>query len=70
MSKLPSLTPKEIIKILTQKGFVLDRSRGSHQVWFHPISHKRVIIPMHRKNLPKGTLYAILKQADIDKNEI
>jgi predicted RNA binding protein YcfA (HicA-like mRNA interferase family) len=70
MSKLPSLTPKEVIKILTQRGFVLDRSRGSHQVWYHPISHKRIIIPMHSKDLPKGTLYAILKQADIDKNGI
>jgi len=29
MSNIPSLTPKEIIKILKQKGFVLDRSRGS-----------------------------------------
>jgi len=70
MSNTPSLTPKDIVKILKQKGFILDRSRGSHQVWLHPVSRKRVILPMHSKDIPTGTLYAILKQAGIDKSEL
>ena len=70
MSNTPSLTPKDIIKILQQKGFILDRSRGSHQIWLHPVSRKRTIVPMHNKDLPIGTLYAILKQAGIDKDEL
>ncbi|MEM3565000.1 MAG: type II toxin-antitoxin system HicA family toxin [Candidatus Jordarchaeaceae archaeon] len=32
MSKLPSLTPKKIIKILEKRGFVLDRVKGSHHI--------------------------------------
>lgn len=70
MSNTPSLTPKEIVKILKQKGFVLDRSRGSHQVWLHPISGKRAIVPMHNKDIPTGTLHAILKQAGIEKDQL
>lgn len=70
MSNVPSLTPKDIVKILKQKGFILDRSRGSHQIWLHPVSRKRVIVPMHNKDIPAGTLYAILKQAGIDKSEL
>jgi predicted RNA binding protein YcfA (HicA-like mRNA interferase family) len=70
MSNTPSLTPKDIIRILKQKGFVLDRSRGSHQVWLHPVSRKRAIIPMHNKDIPTGTFYAILKQVGIDKGEL
>ena len=70
MSNTSSITPKEIIRILKQKGFLLDRSRGSHQVWLHPVSHKRAIVPMHNKDIPIGTLYAILKQAGIDKSEL
>jgi predicted RNA binding protein YcfA (HicA-like mRNA interferase family) len=70
MTNTPSLTPKEIVKILKQKGFVLDRSRGSHQIWLHPVSRKRAIIPMHNKDLPSGTLYSILKQAGINKDEL
>ena len=42
MSNTPSLTPKDIVKILKQKGFILDRSHGSHQIWLHPASSKRV----------------------------
>ena len=35
MSKTPSVTPKELIKLLEQKRFVLDRSKGSHQIYFN-----------------------------------
>ena len=70
MSNTSSLTPKDIVRILKQKGFFLDRSRGSHQVWLHPVSHKRAIVPMHNKDIPIGTLHAILKQAGIDKSEL
>jgi len=70
MSSIPSLTSKDIIRILQHKGFLLDCSNGSHQVWLHPVSRKRAIVPMHNKDLPVGTLYAILKQAGINKNEL
>jgi len=70
MTKTPSLTPKELVKILKNKGFVLDRSRGSHQIWLHAESSKRVIIAMHKKDLPKGTFHAILKQAGIEKSDL
>lgn len=70
MSHASVLTPKDIVRILRQKGFVLDRSRGSHQVWVHPLSHKRAIVPMHNKDIPPGTLFAILKQAGINKEEL
>ncbi len=70
MSKIPSLTPKDLIRILAQRGFMLDRSRGSHQVWLHPESRKRVVVPMHKKDIPSGTLYSILKQAGIDKEDL
>ncbi|NJK96676.1 MAG: type II toxin-antitoxin system HicA family toxin, partial [Bacteroidales bacterium] len=29
-----------------------------------------VIVPMHNKDIPSGTLYAILKQAGLNKDEI
>jgi predicted RNA binding protein YcfA (HicA-like mRNA interferase family) len=70
MSNTASLTPKELVKILKKKGFVLDRSRGSHQIWLHPDSRKRAVVPVHNKDIPKGTFFAILKQAGVDKNEI
>ncbi len=66
---MKSLTPKELIKILIQTGFKFQRSKGSHHVFRH--SDGRItIVPMHSKDLPKGTLFAILKQAGISKDEI
>lgn len=70
MGNIPSLTPKELIRILENNGFVLKRIHGSHHYFVHPVTGKITVVPMHNKDLAKGTLHAILKQAGIDKTEI
>jgi predicted RNA binding protein YcfA (HicA-like mRNA interferase family) len=70
MSGTPSYTAKEIIRLLEKNGFVFDRASGSHQVYMLPDGSKRVIVPLHNKDLPKGTLHSILKQAGIDKKDL
>jgi len=70
MAKLPSLSPRDVIRTLEKHGFAMDHSSGSHRVFYNPESKKRVIVPFHRKDLPKGTLLAILKQAGISKNDL
>ena len=70
MSKLPALTPEKVIKVLKKKGFVLDRVKGSHHISYHPETRRRVVVPLHKKDLPKGTLLEILKQAGISKDEL
>ncbi|WP_083475551.1 type II toxin-antitoxin system HicA family toxin [Methanogenium cariaci] len=69
--KLPTLNPPgKVIRILEKKGFVLDRVKGSHHIYIHPEGRQRVVIPVHKKDLPKGTLMEILKQAGITKEEL
>jgi predicted RNA binding protein YcfA (HicA-like mRNA interferase family) len=70
MPKLPALKPKKVIQILEKKGYILDRIKGSHHIYYHPELKKRIIVPVHKKDLPKGTLLEILKQAGINKEEI
>jgi len=70
LPKLPVLTPKKVIKILKQQGFYLDHSTGSHEVYYHPEKKRRVTVPFQRKDLPKGTLMSILKQAGIEKEDL
>ena len=70
MPKLPTLTPQKIIKVLEKKGFVLDRTKGSHYIYYKKETKKRAIVPVHKKDLPKGTLLEILKQAGISKEEL
>jgi len=70
MPKLPSLTPQKIIKVLEKEGFVLDRVKGSHHIYYNHITKKRVIVSFHKKELPKGTLLEILKQSGISKEDL
>ena len=70
MPRLSPLTPQKVIRILEKKGFVLDRVSGSHHIYYHPGTKRRAVIPVHKKDLPKGTLFEILKQAGISKSEL
>lgn len=70
MSKLPALTPQKVINILKKNGFVLERTKGSHQIYRNLETKRMAVVPFHRKDLPKGTLLEILRQAGISKEEI
>jgi predicted RNA binding protein YcfA (HicA-like mRNA interferase family) len=64
-----NLSPKNLIRILEQHGFIFKRSKGSHHLYFNPITNKTVIVPVHGgKDMKKGTFLAVLKQAGIDKS--
>lgn len=69
MPKLPALTPQKVMKIIQKRGFILDRVKGSHHIFFHPETKRRGIIPFHKRELPIGTLIEILKEAGIDRDE-
>jgi predicted RNA binding protein YcfA (HicA-like mRNA interferase family) len=70
MPKLPVLDAQKVIKILERKGFVLRRIKGSHHLYYHPELKRRVVVPVHGRDLPIGTLKEILKQAGIERDEI
>ncbi|MBQ6569937.1 MAG: type II toxin-antitoxin system HicA family toxin [Clostridia bacterium] len=57
------MTPREIIKILENNGFVFVSANGSHRKYVHAQTGKIVIVPFHAKELKKGTEQNILKQA-------
>jgi len=67
MTKLPSLTPIQVIRQLKKAGFVFDRhAKGSHEIWYHPGNKKRTVIPNHPgKDIPKKTLSSIIKQSGL-----
>jgi predicted RNA binding protein YcfA (HicA-like mRNA interferase family) len=48
-------SPKEIIKVIEENGWYLDRIRGSHHVYKNDELQKSVPIPIHgKKDLGKG----------------
>ena len=58
----------EIIRRLVKHGFELQRVKGSHHIYKHK-NGKRAVVPHPKKDLPKGTFYAILKQAGVDEKK-
>jgi len=71
MPRLPRLTAAEVIRIIEKRGFLFSRSSGSHQIFRHPTTGRRVVIPFHRgKIIAPGTMLNILREAGIDRDEL
>ncbi len=66
---LPSLKPKEIIKILEKLGYKKHRQKGSHLIMVKDGSSHQPVIPMHNKDLKRGTLQSIIKQLGLTTEE-
>lgn len=69
MPRIPSFKPRELIKRFERIGFVIDRQKGSHVILYNSIDGKRLTIPLHVKDIPKGTLLSIIKQAGLTREE-
>ena len=70
MPKLKPTTPSKIITLLEQHGFELKRTKGSHRIYHNPETKRLVIVPFHKRDLPKGTLRAILKDAGLSPDDL
>ncbi|MCC7201056.1 MAG: type II toxin-antitoxin system HicA family toxin [Nitrospirae bacterium] len=58
------MTGKELIKLLKENGWVLDRIKGSHHIMVK--GNKTLSVPVHRsRDLPTGTLNSLLKEAGL-----
>ncbi len=70
MSSRLNLTAKQVIQKLRRAGFVFDRqAKGSHEIWYNPETHRRVTVPNHPGNVPKGTLRAIIRDSGFTTDE-
>ena len=71
MSKLPIIKDKQLIKALRKIGFTKHRQkRTSHLMMIHS-DGRRCVIPIHSgKDIPRGTLKAILRDIEITTKEL
>ena len=63
MPRLPAVRPREVIRFLEQHDFALDHTSGSHFIYYHPVSRRRAVVPRHNRDIPKGTLMSLLREA-------
>lgn len=66
--KLPVVSGKDVIKVLTKNGFVVKRVTGSHYILLNLETRKIVPVPYH-KSLKKGVLLSIIEQSGMKKEE-
>ena len=69
--KLPVLSGKEVVKIMSKFGYSILDQKGSHviMIGFKDGMKRKPVVPQHRE-LDKGTLLSILKQAGLTREDL
>jgi predicted RNA binding protein YcfA (HicA-like mRNA interferase family) len=67
--RLPALRASIIVKALERAGFVVKRQTGSHVILTRAGLRRPVVVPMHRRELPRATVRDIITQAEITIEE-
>jgi predicted RNA binding protein YcfA (HicA-like mRNA interferase family) len=67
MSRLPVCSGQVAIRACQKLGYQVDHQTGSHIILRHP-QMRRLTVPNHRE-LAKGTLRALIREAGITKEE-
>ena len=69
MSKLPKISGRECVAALLKIGFYVRRQKGSHIILRRDDPYAQLVVPDHRE-LDRGTLRAIVRQADLSVEEL
>ncbi len=68
-SRLPSVAPREMCRILESLGFELIRQRGSHMIYRH-LDGRATVVPFHAgEDLGRGLVRSILRDIEISREE-
>lgn len=71
MAKLPTLTGKEVAKVVEKLGFVYSHTTESHMVYKHPDGRKTTIPHHSGEEIGPGLLNKIIKKdLQIDREEL
>lgn len=59
------MTSRELIRLLEADGWLLKSIKGDHHQFVHPEKPGKVTIPHPAKDLKKGTVSSVLRQAGL-----
>ncbi len=69
MSKLPAVRSGDVARVARKLGFVLDRQKRSHAIYYRESDHGRVVIPIHNRDLKPGTLHGLIEDLGLSRDE-
>jgi predicted RNA binding protein YcfA (HicA-like mRNA interferase family) len=69
--RYPPLTPEEVIVILLARGFLLDRTTGSHAQYGGTIrgQFRRVTVDLHYRDLDERMIKRLILQSSLTREE-
>ena len=67
--RLPALRPQQVIRALERAGWQVHRQRGSHVSMHKQGVAFLITVPLHRRDLPRGTLRDIISDAGLTAGE-
>jgi len=70
MPKLPAVKPRHVIRLLEKNGFTLDHTSAAATSFFIIRSRRRAVVPQHNRDIPKGTLMSLLREAGFTREEL
>ena len=64
------LSSKQVVKVLENNNFIFISQKGSHLKFRKDgMKTKTVIVPTGKKEIPIGTLYSIIRQSSLLKED-
>lgn len=67
--KQPAATARDLVRVAERLGFIFRRQSGSHAIYVRPSDQARVVVPMHKGELKRKTLRAIIQDLKISVEE-
>lgn len=67
--RLPTVTAKQLVKVLERAGWRLSRTSGSHHYFVHPERRRAIVVPVHPGDLKRPLVAGVLKDAEISSDE-
>jgi len=70
MSRLPSLSARDLIRVAERLGSVFDRQKGGHAVYRRAADHRRLVVPMRgSRDLKPGTVRGLIEDMGLSVEE-
>ncbi|WP_346426973.1 type II toxin-antitoxin system HicA family toxin [Methylomonas sp. Kb3] len=60
-----TMNSRQLIKLLEDDGWTLRSVKGSHHIFVHPVKPGHLTVPHPKRDLGKGLVNKLLKQAEL-----
>ncbi len=65
----PACNARDVVRVLTRRGFLLVSQKGSHQKWRHSDGRQVIVADHGSRPIPIGTLKSIVEGSGLDVDE-